>query len=215
MSGWQRVHLDELPDLAVGVGGGRFLRWRPVRMTLDARAFGTNAYTAPEAGADVVEPHTEEGSDHEELYFVHRGRARFTLGDETFEAPEGTYVHISDPSVHRHAVALEAGTTILSFGGPSTFEPSEWEWRFKASAQRKEGDDDGARATLAEARDRFPGSGEVVYEQACMACVAGDHDGAWELLQEALRLTPRTAAWARDDDELAAIASRLPPEERS
>src|SRR5687767_6235303 len=116
------------------MGGGRVLRWRPVRMTLDARAFGTNAYTAPEEGADVVEPHTEEGSDHEELYFVHRGRARFTLGDETFEAPEGTYVHIRDPAVHRHAVALEPGTTVLSFGGPPTFEPSEWEWRFKASA---------------------------------------------------------------------------------
>ena len=210
MSGWQRVHLDELPDLA----GPATLRWRPVRMALDARAFGTNAYTAPEAGADVVEPHNEEGADHEELYFVHRGRARFTLGDETFDAPEGTYVHIRDPAVHRHAVALEPGTTVLSFGGPPTFEPSEWEWRFKASAQRKEGDLDGARATLAEARERFPASGEVIYEQACQACVEGDHERAWELLQEAIERSPRAAAWARDDDELAAIVSRLPPEER-
>jgi quercetin dioxygenase-like cupin family protein len=121
---WQRVHLDELPDLP----GPDSLRWRPVRHTLGVRAFGCNAYTADAAGVDVVEPHAEE--DHVELYFVHAGSARFTLDGETFDAPAGTYVYIDDPKVHRHAVALEAGTTILSFGGPPSFTPSEWEGRW-------------------------------------------------------------------------------------
>ena len=53
MSGWARVHLDEIPEIPVG-GRDWNLTWRPVRMTLDVRAFGTNAYTANEAGVDVV-----------------------------------------------------------------------------------------------------------------------------------------------------------------
>lgn len=122
--GWRRVSIDELPDL----GGPDSLRWRPVRHTLGVRAFGCNAYTAPEAGVDVVEPHDED--EHVELYFVHTGSARFTLDGESFDAPAGTYVYIDTPSVHRHAVALEPGTTVLSFGGPPTFEPSEWEGRW-------------------------------------------------------------------------------------
>src|SRR5207247_9392465 len=59
-----------------------------------------------------------------------------TLDGESFEAPAGTYVFIPDPSVHRHAVAAEAGTTVLSFGGPATFTPSAWEWSFRAAAAR-------------------------------------------------------------------------------
>ncbi|MEJ7783610.1 MAG: tetratricopeptide repeat protein [Solirubrobacteraceae bacterium] len=211
MKAWQRVHLDELPDLP----GPGSLRWRPVRMTLDAHAFGCNAYTALEAGVDVVEPHTEETFGHEELYFVHAGSARFTLDGETFDAPAGTYVHLPEPKVHRHAVALEPGTTVLSFGGPSSFEPSRWEWTFRAGALRQAGDGAGAREVLDDARRRFPDSGEVLYELACLEATEGDPETAWTVLEEAIRLRPEVARWARDDEELAEIVSRLPPEERS
>jgi quercetin dioxygenase-like cupin family protein len=87
---------------------------------------------AREAGEHVVEPHSEQ--DQVELYFVHRGSARFTLDGETFEAPAGTYVYLDEPSVRREAVALEAGTTVLSFGGPPVFAPSEWEGRWLREA---------------------------------------------------------------------------------
>lgn len=53
---WRTVHLDDLP----AIPGPGTLTWRPVRRTLDVRAFGCNAYTAAEAGSDVVEPHTED-----------------------------------------------------------------------------------------------------------------------------------------------------------
>ena len=138
MSGYRVVNLDDVEALP----GPGTLTWRPVRRTLGLKAFGTNAYTADEAGVDVVEPHTED--DHEEVYLVYRGAARFTLDGETFDAPAGTYVFIEDPKVHRHAVALEPGTTIMSFGGPPTFEPSEWEGRFlawgRARAAARRGD---------------------------------------------------------------------------
>jgi quercetin dioxygenase-like cupin family protein len=108
-----------------------------VRATLDVRAFGCNAYVADAAGEDVVEPHTEEDAGHQELYFVARGRADFTVDGERFEARAGTYVFIPDPASHRHAVAAEAGTTVLSFGGPPTFEPSEWEQRWLRERPKK------------------------------------------------------------------------------
>jgi quercetin dioxygenase-like cupin family protein len=120
------VHLDEIERIP----GPNTLTWLPVRATLGVRAFGCNAYVAGEAGDDVVEPHTEEGAGHEEMYFVARGRAEFTVDGERIDAPAGTYVFIPDPESHRHAVAAEAGTTVLSFGGPPTFEPSEWEGRW-------------------------------------------------------------------------------------
>src|ERR1039458_9835931 len=96
-----------------------------------SRAFGCSAYTAAEAGQDVVEPHSEESDDparaHEELYFVAAGHARFEIDGRTYDAPSGTYVFLPDPASQRHAVAVEPATTVLSFGGPPTFEPSDRE----------------------------------------------------------------------------------------
>ena len=127
-SGWRKAHLDDVPEYGVDLEDAGELRWRPVRRTLGVRAFGCNAYTATEAGTVVVEPHDED--DHVEMYFVHTGAARFTLDGETFDAPAGTYVYLDEPKVRREAYALEAGTTVLSFGGPPTFRPSDWEDRW-------------------------------------------------------------------------------------
>lgn len=137
----QVVHLDDIER----VPGPDTLTWLPVRATLGIRAFGCNAYVAGKAGEDVVEPHTEEGADHEELYFVARGRADFTIDGQRHEAPAGTYVFIPDPASHRHAVAVEDGTTVLSFGGPPTFEPSEWERSFLDEGLRADPESEGLR----------------------------------------------------------------------
>jgi hypothetical protein len=188
MSGWQRVHLDELP----AIDGPDSLTWRPVRVHLGLRAFGTNAYTAAEAGADVVEPHTESPDlAHEELYFVHRGSARFTLDGETFDAPAGTYVRVTDPGIHRHAVALEPGTTVLSFGGPRTFTPSPWEYGWQAGATD---DADEARRLIADGLAEWPDSAALHYWRAKAELRAGDEDAARGDLAEALRLVPAADA---------------------
>jgi hypothetical protein len=57
------------------------LRWHPLRPLLGIRAIGVSAYSAREAGETVIEPHVEatEGRDHEELYVVIAGGARFKL----------------------------------------------------------------------------------------------------------------------------------------
>ena len=72
------------------------------------------------AGGGVIRPtleHTEETLGHEEVYVVLSGRATFTLGDESLDAPAGTVVFIRDPRVRRHARAEEPATAVLAAWG--------------------------------------------------------------------------------------------------
>jgi tetratricopeptide (TPR) repeat protein len=199
---YRTVHLDDLE----AIPGPGSLTWRPVRATLGIRAFGTNAYTAGEAGDDVVEPHTENGDlAHEELYFVARGRAVFTIDGESFDAPAGTYVFLPDPDSHRHAVAAEPGTTVLSFGGPATFTPSAWEWSFRAAARHD--DPEEAKRILAEGFELHPESPSLFYELACVEAVAGNLEAARAALDRAIELEPELEKVAATDDDLAALRS--------
>ena len=174
------LRLDDVESIP----GPGSLMWKPIRFELGIRAFGCNAYSADEAGHDVVEPHTEEGgSEHEELYFVARGAATFKIDDETFEAEAGTYVFVPDPGSRREAIAKEAGTVVLSFGGPSDFTPSAWEWSWRAS----------------------PESAAILYQLACLEAHEG-HDGdALVALREAVDLDADVANWAKTDDDLRSL----------
>jgi tetratricopeptide (TPR) repeat protein len=194
------VHIDELDSIP----GPETLTWRPVRRTLDVRAFGCNAYTAAKAGGDVVEPHQEESDDQQELYFVHAGRATFTIDGQSYDAPAGTYVFVPDPNSHRHAVAAVAGTTVLSFGGPPTFEPSAWEWDSLAS-QYLDTDRDRARAILDEGLKARPDSGSLHYNVACAEARQGHRDRALESLRTAIELRPETARWATEDGDFDSL----------
>ena len=121
------VHVDEVPVEPSPVDG---LEWHAVRHHLGIRAFGTNAYTGHAPGDLVIEPHDED--EAEELYVVVRGAARFTVDDDTFDAPAGTLVLVTPPS-HRVAHAVEAETTVLAIGGVPgrAHEISEWEARWR------------------------------------------------------------------------------------
>ena len=114
---------------------------------------------------------------------------------------------VPDPASRRHAVAAEAGTTVLSFGGPPTFEPSAWEWTFRASAQRQAGDRGAARRTLDEALDVHPESAAVRYELACLAATGGKVDEALDRLAEAIELDAGVAGYALTDSDLEALRS--------
>jgi hypothetical protein len=203
------AHLDEF-DSVPGPGS---LIWHPVRFELGIRAFGCNAYTAHEAGQDVVEPHTEDPAlAHEELYFVATGRATFTIDGAVHDAPAGTYVFIPDPASQRHAVAAVPGTTVLSFGGPPTFQPSAWEWAFRAQPYVRS-DPARARQIIDEGLEVHPDSGSLHYNRACLAALAGDRDDALRGLRTAIELRPGVAGWAGEDEDLASL--REDPEFRS
>lgn len=203
------IHLDQIE----AVPGPGTLTWHPVRLALGVRAFGCNAYTAGAAGEDVVEPHTEDPKlAHQELYFVASGRATFTIDGESYDAPAGTYVFIPDPASHRHAVAAEAGTTVLSFGGPPTFQPSAWEWAFRAGPLIRS-EPERAGQILAEGLELHPESGSLHYNLACLEAVQGRRAEALDGLRRALELRPEVAGWARDDEDFAGL--RDDPEFRS
>jgi cupin domain/tetratricopeptide repeat protein len=195
------VHLDELE----AIPGPGTLTWHPVRAQLGIRAFGTNAYSAAKAGDDVVEPHDENPDlGHEELYFVARGRATFTLDGETFDAPAGTYVFVPDTATHRHAVAAEPATIILSFGGPPTFAPSAWEWMFRAVALI-DSDPEQARAIVEDGLDKHPESPGIRIALARVRLAEGDETGARAALDAALALQPDAVDYVRQDAALGKL----------
>ena len=64
----------------------------PVRHVLGFRPAGVNAWIA-DSGEQLIPPH-EEDSGNVELYTVVRGRASFTVGEETADAPPGSLVFV-------------------------------------------------------------------------------------------------------------------------
>jgi mannose-6-phosphate isomerase-like protein (cupin superfamily) len=195
------VHLDDLE----AIHGPGTLTWHPVRAHLGIRAFGCNAYSAQRVGDDVVEPHTESAElGHEELYFVARGRARFTLDDETVDAPEGTYVFVPDTATHRHAVAAEPDTTVLSFGGPPAFQPSAWEWFFRADPL-VDSDPQRAREIVDDGLREHPDSPGLLIYLARLEVRAGREEAARAALGRALARQPESEELARQDPRLAAL----------
>ena len=79
--GYRHASLDELGD---GYG------FRKVRAPLGVTAFGVNALVYPPGAEGVAHYHDEQ----DELYFVHRGRARVEVGDDVIEVGEGGFVHV-------------------------------------------------------------------------------------------------------------------------
>jgi tetratricopeptide (TPR) repeat protein len=205
--GWASVRLDEIEPIAVVDGT---LLWRPVRRTLDIGAFGINAYVAPEAGDDVVEEHTETSLGHEEAYVVLSGRATFTLGDDTLDAPAGTIVFIRDVAVKRHARAEEPGTSVLAIGGPrgAAYEPSPWEDYFAAERHRTAGDYASYVAELEDALARRPDHPATLYNLACAEALAGREESAVAHVRRAVEIDPKFAEYAAQDEDFAALRER-------
>jgi hypothetical protein len=181
------------------------LVWKPVRRPLGVTAFGINAYTAVNAGDEVVEEHTEEQLGHEEIYFVHTGRAVFTVDGEEVDAPAGTIVYLEDVSQRRHAIAKEAGTTVIAVGGvPGKHEPSAWEYFFPALPAMREGDYGTARRILEDGL-KEKDAPVIHYQLACVEALAGNRERALDELEIAVADNERYREAARTDEDFASI----------
>ncbi|HSE82498.1 MAG TPA: hypothetical protein VLA87_12550 [Gaiellaceae bacterium] len=127
---YQVAHLSEIVTPAGSKPGEA--PWRAVRKHFGISSFGITAYVAEAAGDLLTSEHTEvddSGTRHEELFYVASGHASIKVGDDTIDAPVGTFVYVRDPDVVRGATAVEAGTTLLAVGGEpgKAFEVSPWE----------------------------------------------------------------------------------------
>ena len=97
VKGWEVASLTGIEP----VQGPGTLQWTPLRRHLGITAFGINAYTATEAGQDVVEEHNEERSVTRRSTSSSRGRATFVLDGDEVEVPAGSLVFLRDPKVKR------------------------------------------------------------------------------------------------------------------
>jgi tetratricopeptide (TPR) repeat protein len=180
--------------------------WIPIRRHFGIAAFGVNAWTGDEDG-EVIGTHEERQSGHEELYVVVAGRAEFTIGEETFDAPAGTLVFVRDPATRRGAVAREAGTTVVTVGATPgiAFTPSVWEENAEIIPLFGEGRYEEAAERLRDAHARHPNAGGIVYNLACAEARLGQTDAALEHLAAAVAIEPRFGELARDDEDFASI----------
>jgi tetratricopeptide (TPR) repeat protein len=205
--GYTVLAIDQVEPLSV-VGGS--LQWRPLRRALDVRAFGINAYTAAAAGDELVEDHTEGGLGHEEIYLVLSGRATFTVNGETSDVPAGSLVHVSDPSLRRHAVAAEPGTTVLAIGGKpgEAYRPSAWEHYFAAGAALDGGDLERAYQLIVNGLVEHPDNLVLLFNAACYRALAGRADEAIEFLTRAYQVDPDRVRELAGDSDLDSIRER-------
>ncbi len=102
--GYQVSSLDALGD-----GPG----FRKVRGALGVTAFGVNG---------IVFPPRYEGPNHfhdtqDELYFVHRGTATFTIDGEEHELREGGLVHVESTTHRQISNRTDDDLVLLIVGG--------------------------------------------------------------------------------------------------
>jgi quercetin dioxygenase-like cupin family protein len=202
-AGYEILSIDDL-DRYTTTQGSQVLR--PLRRRIGFRPFGVNVWVGESAGDHVVEPHREPDGT-EELYVVVRGNARFTVVEETFDAPVGTLVHVP-PATFREATAEEPGTTVLAMGATEgkAFTPGGWEDFFVAYAELRAGNAERGRAAMHEALEREPDAWQGAYNAACFEALAGDADAALEHLQRALELDRREVRrYAAEDADLDSI----------
>src|SRR5947209_1518242 len=125
MSGHAVAHVDEINEISDG-------RWPslPVRDHFGITSFGVNAWVGRDVGDRLINEHDEGevAEGQEELYLVHRGRARFELDGERIDAPAGTFVFVQ-PGAMRTAFAEEPGTMLIALGGRpgEAYEPTGYE----------------------------------------------------------------------------------------
>jgi len=200
MTEYAVAHLDEIEE----VSDGR-CPWRPVRHHFGITSFGANAWTGAGQGDRILNEHVEEEDEEEELYFVHRGRARFELDGTDVDAPAGTFVFVPT-GVKRTAFAEESGTTILALGGRPghAYQVSGWDlWRpFHHLYEAGEYEE-----VIRLAREEIEASGypQPLYNLACCEALAGRRDEAIEHLRLAIETYEPLREWAANDSDFDGI----------
>jgi mannose-6-phosphate isomerase-like protein (cupin superfamily) len=186
------------------------LRWATVRAYLGIDAFGVNAWTADEAGKEVISEHDEvanNGNQHQELYVVLNGRATFAVDGEEFEASAGTLVFVRDPAAKRKAVAAEPETTVLAVGAKAgeAFTPSEWERSAPAFEFFATKEYDKAYDVLAKVHGDYPEDTTVLYNLACAESMLGRADEAITHLEQSIASQERFRELAKNDTDFDPI----------
>jgi tetratricopeptide (TPR) repeat protein len=200
---YRALHIDDAERIP-----GQGFTWRPLRKALGTTGFGVNGYTA-DAGEEVIETHDEVGggsAEHEELYVVLTGAARFTVDADELAAPAGTLLFVP-PATVRGATATEDGTMVLVIGGvPGAAGPrTVFEYWYEAEPHYKSGDYARAVEIASQGLVDWPDHPSLRYQLACYEALGGNRDAAIEHLKIAYEKNPKTREWAAGDDDLASV----------
>jgi mannose-6-phosphate isomerase-like protein (cupin superfamily) len=152
-----------------------------VRHELGISAFGVNAWLGQNVGDRLIPEHAEDQEgDPEELYIVVSGRARFEVGDDTFDAPQGTLVFVPQGPNRRTAFAEEPGTRIVAVGAPAgrVYQAGGWEIWAPFQDQFTAGDYEGVIANGRETIEANPQYAMPLYNLACAESLAGHPEDA-------------------------------------
>ena len=200
MSRYAVAHLDEIDEISDGR-----VPWRPVRHHLGITSFGVNAFTGSKAGDRLINEHDEAG-EHEELYLVHQGRARFEIDGKEVDAPTGTLVY-AKPGVKRTAFAEEPETTLLAIGGEpgKAYEPHGWEVWSQLQPLFQAGEYEQVADRGKELLKNHPEYAGVFYNVACAEALAGRGDDAIEHLRHAVGRSEQFRELAREDEDFVSI----------
>ena len=99
--------ISSLDELGEGYG------FRKIRKALGVSAFGANALVMPPGYDGFLHYHDTQ----DELYFVHRGTARFEVDGEVRELGPGCLVHVESTTPRKFSNAGEEDLVVLVIGG--------------------------------------------------------------------------------------------------
>src|SRR3982751_3447819 len=124
--GYQVSSLDALGDTP---------GFRKVRGALGVTAFGVNG---------LVFPPNYEGPNHfhdtqDELYFVHRGTATFTVEGEEHEVGEGGLVHVESTTPRRVSNQPAGDLVLLVVGGKGGYVERDGQLTSPEELERRQG----------------------------------------------------------------------------
>jgi mannose-6-phosphate isomerase-like protein (cupin superfamily) len=195
------ARIDEIDDIDYR----QDTHMRPVRHHLGISAFGTNAWTVENVG-DRLMPEHEEDEGSEELYVVLHGRARFEIGGESVDAPQGSLVFVQ-PRTNRTAFAEEAGTTVLAIGSRvgKAYEVGGWEVWAPVDTLYEAGEYEAAIEQARPIADANPQYGSVLYNLACCEALAGRKEDAIGHLGTAIERRPSLRELAREDSDFDSL----------
>ena len=201
MASYGVVRLEEIEECEDGR-----LPYRSVRHHFGITTFGASTWTARGTGDRLINEHDEKDG-FDELYVVLSGSARFVVDGDTVEAQPGTFVRVP-PGVMRTAYAQEPGTTILAVGGGregEPYRPGGWELWSPLRPLMEAGRHEELLALALPLLERGPEYPELLYNVACSEALLGRDADALGHLRRALELMPRLTAFAREDEDLAAL----------
>jgi hypothetical protein len=203
MAEYKVTHLDDLDYFEY-----RETRTGRIRHELGITAFGINSWLGSNVGDRVIPEHAEDQEgDQDELYVVVRGRARFEVNDDTFDAPQGTLVYVPAGPNRRTAFAEEAGTTVVAVGATAgkAFEVHGWEFWGPLHDMFMAGDYEGVIAKGRETIEANPQYGMPLYNLACAESLGGHPDDAVRHLGMAIERWDGARELARNDSDFDPI----------